>query len=272
MMQFFCSAILVPLVALPGLAMAQIFDPAGPALPDAQQAQPYSTYVLATIPDSTTVSGTDVSAMLIQQFPPLALFIDDIQGLTYPMDIESVEFFVSGLPMGISRTCTPSTCRFSSTNVGSIVFSGTPSEAVDSVVNLASFTRGTIDISQLTDNLGIPGLPNSFEVPSGLHTLFDQQYELHVEGPNGIDAHGRTTGISVVAGNDHGTVQVMMGEDFQGPTDLVVTDISGRTVITSTFPQGAADKAVLDMRHLPSGIYVLRVHGKNTAQSVKFAR
>jgi hypothetical protein len=269
-MRLFSQLTVLFVAVLPSSSLGQIFNPVGPALPDAQQAQPYSTYVLATIPDSTTVSGTDVSAMLIQQFPPLALFINDIQGLTYPMDIESVEFFVSGLPAGISRTCTPSTCRFSSTNVGSVVFSGTPTEAVDSVVMLASYTRGTLDISQLTTSLGLPGLPNSFELPSGLHTLFDQQYDLHVEGPNGIDTHGRATGIRIAAGNELGTVHVMMGEEFQGPTDLMVTDISGRTVVNSNYPAGAGDKVMLDMRHVPSGLYVLRVQGKDTARSVKF--
>lgn len=242
-------------------------------MPDAQQAQPYSTYVLATIPDSTEVSGTDVSAMLIQQFPPLALFINDIQGLTYPMDIESVEFSVSGLPTGISRTCTPSTCRFSSNNLGSIVFSGTPTEAVDSVVMLASYTRGTLDISQLTDNLGIPGLPNSFELPAGLHTLFDQQYDLHVEGPNAIGTLGHASGIRVSKGAEYGTVHVFVGDEFQGgEMELLVTDISGRTVLHQRFPQGAEDKMTLDMQHVPSGLYVMRVQGNGTAQSVKFIR
>lgn len=268
----FLSAISLLLI-LPFSADAQIFDPAGPSLPDAQQAQPYSTYVLANIPDSVTVSGTDVSAMLIQQFPPLALFINEIQGLTYPMDIESVEFFVSGLPAGISRTCTPSSCRFSSNNLGSIVFSGTPTEVVDSVVILASYTRGTLDISQLTDNLGIPGLPNSFELPAGLHILFDQQYDLHVEGPNAIGTLGHASGIRVSKGAEYGTVHVFVGDEFQGgEMELLVTDISGRTVLHQRFPQGAEDKMTLDMQHVPSGLYVMRVQGNGTAQSVKFIR
>jgi len=145
-------------------SIAQVFNPEGGALQTGLLSQPYSEFVLATIPDSTTVDGEDVAAMLIQEFPPLALFITEVEGLTYPMAIESVEFTASGLPEGISSACTPSSCRWTSGNTGSFVFSGTPEEEGVFIVEIASFTRGAIDITQLTADLGVPGLPQTFEL------------------------------------------------------------------------------------------------------------
>lgn len=262
-------SILSILLLMPVQLMAQIFNPQGPELPDALAGSPYSTYVLATVPDSTVVSGTDVAAMLIQEFPPLALFITDIQGLSYPMGIESIEFTLGEMPMGISQTCTPSTCRFLSGFSGSMVLSGTPSEPGTYTIDVASYTRGAIDISQLTSNLGIPGLPVSFDLPQGLHTLFDSEYELLVVGPNNISELDTAGLVSVFADRAGQKLTVNLPFGFHGEdTEVMVMDMSGKTVLWAKSQQQPS--LSLDGGALVPGIHVAIVRGLHAQQVIRF--
>lgn len=266
-----CSVILLlGLMMLPFQGVAQLFEPSSAQLPDAQVGEHYSTYILATIPDSTEVSGVDVAAMLIQQFPPLALFITEIQGLNYPLDITSVEFTVTGMPEGIGRTCTPSTCRFVSENVGSVVFAGTPTQPGTYTVNIASYTRGTLDISQLSADFGGLGLPNSFVLPSGLHTLFDQQYLLTVAEPNGVSEPSASTELTLMSGSAPGQFVAHWGDGRQALTRLSVMDLTGRTVFAAGPLSGS--KAVMDLSGLGQGIFVLRAEWHDASAAVKFVR
>lgn len=255
---------------LPFVLAAQVFEPVSPQLPDAQLGVPYSTYVLATIPDSTEVSGVDVAAMLIQEFPPLALFLTDIQGLNYPLDVSSVEFTVTGMPEGVDRTCTPSTCRFVSENVGSIVFHGTPVVQGTVTVNIASYTRGTLDISQLSANLANLGLPTSFELPSGLHTLYDQQYTLTVVGPNAVDEQ-EALGMRLV-GQNEGTLTLRLSESSEGPIAFRIIDLSGRTVSISSVTASGPSTVEFDIHGLSSGMHLLIAEGAFGIHSMKFIR
>lgn len=260
--------LLLTLLSLPASISAQVFTPQGPDLPDAQTGSPYSTFVLATIPDSTVVSGTDVAGMLIQEFPPLAFFITDIQGLNYPMGIESIEFTVSDLPQGLARTCTPSACRFASGFSGSVVIAGTPTEAGQYPIEIASYTRGTIDITQLTSSLGIPGLPTSFALPQGLHTLYDTDYELLVIGPNSISELPLDPPSFVFADRMDQTLVINLLQNHQGARKVEVMDMSGRVKLTEQFSQDAVMK--LDCQNLTSGIHVAIVKTSDRVEVMRF--
>jgi len=263
------SLLSVLLYLLPAAVVAQIFTPQEPVLPDAMAGSPYSTFVLATVPDSTVVSGTDVASMLIQEFPPLAFFITDIQGLSYPMGIESIEFTVSALPQGLSRTCTPSACRFSSGFSGSIVMSGTPTEPGVYALEIASYTRGTIDITQLTSGLGIPGLPTSFNLPQGLHTLFDTEYELLVAGPNNIAEAENERTASVFADRSGQVLNVNLPFGLQGEdAEIVIIDLSGRKVLSATSRHQPT--VSLDGSALSPGIHVAMIRGLSTLEIIRF--
>jgi hypothetical protein len=254
---------------LPFPLAAQIFTPQGPELPDAMAGSPYSTFVLATVPDSTVVSGTDVAAMLIQEFPPLALFITDIQGLSYPMGIESIEFTLDNMPLGLSSTCTPSTCRFPSGFSGSMVLTGTPIEPGTYTIDIASYTRGAIDISQLTSDLGIPGLPVSFDLPQGLNTLFDTEFELIVIGPNSIFEEETSISASVFADRAGQVLTVNLPLGLHGEdAEITVMDLSGRKVLSATSRHQPT--LALDGGALAPGIHVAIVRGLSKQEVIRF--
>jgi len=259
---------LLMMLSVPLVAQAQIFTPQDPGLPGGVVGQQYSTFVLATIPDSTVVSGFDVAAMLIQQFPPLALFINDIQGLSYPMAITNVECTPTGLPEGLSNTCTPSLCRFPSGFNGSMVFSGTPAVTGLFTVSIATYTRGVLDISELTTGLGIPGLPTEFQLPEGLHTLFDADYTILIESaPIGVGGTVGAQAPTIAPDRSSGRVSVTLHGNLGQADRLSVIDMSGRTVAEAMAQGGLV---LLEMKNASPGIHVLLLEAGGAVTATRF--
>lgn len=264
---------LLLLILCPLLLRSQIFNPDVPALPDGELGQEYSNYVLATIPSNTTVSGADVSAMLIQQFPPLALFITEINGMMLPLTITSIEFSVSGLPLGMTKVCTPSTCRFNSNSTGSIVFGNAPSESGDFQVELASYTRGILDMAQILTLSGtpIPGIPTEFELPQGLHTLYDKTYSLRIEEPNGIGENSEVHGLVLKADRVSNEIDAEYLSANATVAKFKLLNAFGCLLIEGTVNVlEGPNRFRITNDNLPIGVYILHFETREELSRIKF--
>lgn len=104
--------------------------------------------------------------------------------------------------------------------------------------------------------LGEHGITYSFTDANGCTAAVS--VTITVEMVNASGEKGRDSGIRVFP-NPSGGIFSLQAKSIHGAVQLTVLDVWGRSILERETEMGAAGEAVLDLRHLPGGLYLLRL-------------
>jgi hypothetical protein len=246
------------------------YTPSGNALPNGIKDQAYSQTIDVALPTLAEVGGSQVTSLIIAAFPPAQAYQSAISGMTFPLLNLSSQHSVSGLPNGITSSCSPSDCSFSGGSNGSIFLSGIPTVGGNFNVVITSNTFGTLDLSALTAMSG--GLiPNSLAVSQALTGVFDKNYTLFILDLNDLDDLGLdfSSGMTLYPNPSNSLCQLKFfsHDDLSG--QISIADINGRIVhIDDIAIQTGWNERSLEL-NFESGLYYVTVQNPKLAHSVK---
>ena len=179
---------------------AQTYSPtAVQGLPDGELTSAYSEGVSISDGASTaTVGLTDLGLP-----GAITLLIPAGTPTSFSFDVTSVAYTAEGLPTGL----TSSSATVAAGGSGTVSVTGTPTESGLFTITLASSTSGAADISAILTALdavpgaalalSLAGVTNPFTVPQPVPGLFDEDYELFVNDPNGIEEANETFSLGI---------------------------------------------------------------------------
>ncbi len=252
----FSSALLL---ALNGLsASAQTFLPvAGSALNSGTVGVAgYSQTITVSVPTSITVTGQAVLntlPSLVQTIVGLALDATS----TYNVDITEVVFNLSGLPAGLTASC--SGCTVSAGGTMDITISGTPTAQGNYTVDL---TSGIIGATSLAGLFNIPfggSFQGLFSIPALAGEMDAQDYTLAIAGPNGISESNQVFGLNVYPNPTLETAMLIINSTESGKAIIEIYALSGGLVYEATQSiYVGANRVNLQMEKLPAGSYMVR--------------
>jgi hypothetical protein len=247
------------------MVMAQTYTPsAGSPLANGEVGTGgYIQTINAAIPTTADIDGQ----IILDQLPAAVASAATLAGIaigattSYPMDVTSTTLTVEGLPSGLSDDCNG--CVVSGGSARDIVITGTPTEAGDFVVNVASSTVGDVTIEGFTIPFGgtfDPGLGFPIPIPAIPAVLNGNGYTMNVNDPNGIKEANANFSLGVYPNPTDGFSTVDMHSKVSGMATIEIYSITGSLVQTNTNSiRVGANRLMLNLTAVPAGIYMVKV-------------
>lgn len=191
---------------------------ASEGLPSGMMEQPYSTVISVNVPQQVSMNTSIFGDPIV------------VPGLPFPipnpnMDLEAtvttVTLSLSGLPAGLTYSCSAANCAFAAGSSGMVTISGTPTAGGTFSIDIASQTEGSADIP----TIGVMPFPQP--IPGA----FDESgYQLSVFNPNSVEENSTLRGLRIMT--DDRPDQVVMELEAAKAIRLtvIVTDIQGRVI------------------------------------------
>jgi len=237
------------ILGLSAAAFAQNFSPAGgSALPNGTINTAYADQVLSfTVPASadfnTSALGDPISI-------PGSPFPIPNPNLDLSADITDVTWTVEGLPAGMSAVCDLAPCMYAGSATGTITISGTPTEAGDFTINVASLSNGSADVP----------VAGTIAFPQAVPALLDESgYTMSVVDPNSIAESNEVFSLGLYPNPTEGVSTLDVNSTVAGMAIVEVYSITGSLVQTSAKPiRVGANRLTLDFTSVPAGIYLVK--------------
>ncbi len=160
---------------------------------------------------------------------------------------------ISGLPSGITYTCSPQNCEIQADEHGAICISGTTTDTAGfynvTFSGLISASAGTFSLSQIE---GFGGPPTTYTF------LVKNAGESCVETPSGIATQNRTVALEVYPNPGNGIFYVDW-KNSSAEVELVqVTDLTGKSILMEKYAGSNKKNMTLDLSGYAKGIYLVR--------------
>lgn len=194
-----------------------IYPDSATGLPAGNVGTLYSEVMQARVPVDTTYNG----------LPAIINSIDVVS--------------ITGLPPGVSYTCTPTLCVFQGGTNGCVLLQGTPTLAGSYPLTVDLMANGTV--------FGFP-----VQLPQQL-----TYYVITINGPLGIPSSSHTK--FVVEQNKPNPfsnfTEIKYTQDINGPVELKIYNLLGREVLHKIYDSQKGNNTIkLDARTLTAGVYM----------------
>lgn len=211
-------------------------------LPDGEINQAYNQTITVVVVEDTTI---DLSGVIGFPVPPVQVSVNyqEVTGVT-------------GMPNGITYACDTSSCTWIGGDAGCVKLSGTPTQAGDFVVDIASNIN--FDVPASVPVIG--GTPQSLPIPG-------VGYDLYVDNPNGIEEiqQNRFSVAQNAPNPFSGITEIHFNTPVAATMTIEVHNIAGIRVFSDTFRANAGMGTYqLDASDLHNGVYFYTVsNGKD---------
>lgn len=233
-----------------GICHAQMYSPAASeGLLSGMMEQPYSTVISVSVPQQVSMNTSIFGDPIV------------VPGLPFPipnpnMDLEAtvttVALSLSGLPAGLTYSCSAANCSFAAGSSGTVTISGTPTAGGTFTVNIVSQTDGSASIPAI----GVMPFPQP--IPGA----FDESgYQLSVFNPNSIGENDVLRGLRVMAADRPDQAVMELEATRAMRLTVMVTDIQGRVISKLGLDvMEGGNRFSIPMGDAP-GIHVITVQG-----------
>ena len=216
---------------------------------DGQVNVPYSqTLTLIVLEDTTMDIG-----FLLDMIDPTITPLMNSAGIstTMTVDVNHVNYDITGLPTNLSYVCDSSTCQYPSGADGCMQINGVPIQA------------GTFPIDvNMTINIQIPPITDPIlgttifvGMAIDLPTFPGQQYDLFIDGSSRVEV--QEIEKFTLYPNPTSDIAIL---EFDGKKDIKVLDNLGRIIVTQ---KNVNSKLKLSKEQLGTGLFIIEIVGKN---------
>ncbi len=238
------------LISSTGLFAQNPFTPASGNLPAATVGVAYSQTLDLTIPAQTTVDPATLGVP-IPGIPP------------FTADVTDVTFTVTGLPSGLSATCSIGSCIYAGGATGTITIEGTPLPGSGglSTITITSLTSGSGTVTvPIIGALPItfPGTVQGQAVPAAPQLFDGGPYAMQVNDPNAVQELSSSTFdvIQNIPNPFTGNTTIKFSAPTAGNVDFTVFDMIGKRVYSEKIQAQAKTNSInFNAEKLTSGTY-----------------
>ncbi len=200
-----------------GITIPGIYPDSATGLPAGNMGTLYSEVMQARVPTDTTYNG----------LPAIITSIDVVS--------------ITGLPPGLTYSCTPANCIFPGGSNGCVLIQGTPTSVGVYPLTVDLMANGTV--------FGFP-----VQLPQQL-----TYYIITVNGPLGIsNAVGTKFSVEQNKPNPFSNfTEIKYFQDINGPVELKIFNLLGREVFKKVYDSQKGQNVIrLDARTITAGVYM----------------